>query len=175
MEMESECITLVLECTECALYRAMIEYCNMNYGNVHFYGFVFMRTERKPTKQWTVRLALAAGQISYDCLTAILPTFVHERVTNKTNKQRTPVLFHETEHLSMDTNEQRLSTTQTPTKITQHRKEIADHNRSSSHAPRHSPTIFFRSCGNEFNEICDYGDVFLLRYAFPLLTFLLES
>ncbi|KRZ85825.1 hypothetical protein T08_1913 [Trichinella sp. T8] len=99
----------------------------------------------KPTRQWTVGFALAAGQINYDSLTAILPTFVHERVTNKTKKQRTPVLFHESEHLSMETNEQRLSTTQTPTTITQRSKGIADRNRrfytSSSLSYRTPPTV----------------------------------
>ncbi|KRY74910.1 hypothetical protein T4A_8173 [Trichinella pseudospiralis] len=58
------------------------------------------------------RLFSAAGQTNYDRLTAILPTFDHERVTNKTNKQRTQVLFHEGEHLAINTNEQRLGTTQ---------------------------------------------------------------
>ncbi|KRZ49089.1 Small ubiquitin-related modifier [Trichinella nativa] len=37
-----------------------------------------------PTRQWTVGFSLAASQINCDSLTAILPTFIHERVTNKT-------------------------------------------------------------------------------------------
>ncbi|KRY08430.1 hypothetical protein T12_12026 [Trichinella patagoniensis] len=34
----------------------------------------------QPTSQWTVDFAWAAGQINYDGLTAIRPTFVRERV-----------------------------------------------------------------------------------------------
>ncbi|KRY54960.1 hypothetical protein T03_16280 [Trichinella britovi] len=52
----------------------------------------------------------------------------------------------------METNEQRLSTTQTPTTITQHSKEIADQNRSfyasSSLSYRTDCQVLMRSVSN---------------------------